>query len=59
METKIRFEIAHKRQSALYNHEGAAKQKAEMMRTLYKQKLGQEIMDRAYDVCESYNPLSL
>lgn len=59
MDTKFTFEIAHKKWSALYNHEGPAKLEAAMMRHLYKQKFGQEAMDHAYDMCELYIPLSL
>ncbi len=54
----FRFEIAHKRWSALYDREGALKLKSAMMRHLFKQKFGADAMTKAYQMVESYNPLS-
>ena len=55
---KFRCDLAHERWTALYDHKGTAKLKATMMRNLYKQKLGEQAMATAFDMCESYDPLS-
>jgi hypothetical protein len=55
---QFRFEVAHKRWSALYDHDGALKLKSAMMRHLYKQRFGAHAMSTAYDMVDTYNPLS-
>ena len=55
---QFRFEIAHKRWSALYDREGALKLKSAMMQHLFKQKFGANAVTTAYDMVDSYNPLS-
>ena len=55
---QFRFEIAHKRWSALYDREGALKLKSAMMRHLFKQKFGANAMTTAYHMVDSYNPHS-
>ena len=55
---QIWFEIAHKRWSTLYDHEGALKLKSAMMRHLFKQKFGANMITTDYDMVDSYNALS-
>jgi hypothetical protein len=55
---QFRFEVAHKRWPALYDCEGALKLKTAMMRRLYKQRLGAHTMSTAYDMVDTYDPLS-
>ena len=55
---QCRFEIAHKRWSALYNREGALKLKSAMMPHLFKHKIGAKAMTTAYHMVVSYDPLS-
>ena len=52
------FEIAHKKWPTLYDRAGALKLKSAMMRHLFKQKFGANTMTTAYDMVDSYNPLS-
>ncbi len=54
----IWFKIAHKRCSTWYDHEGALKLKLTMMQHRFKQKFGANAMTTAYDMVDSYNPLS-
>ena len=56
---QFRFDIAYKRQSALYDHEGALQLKSAMMQHMFKKKFGANAISTAYDMVASYNPLSL
>ena len=58
MQQQLRFEISHKRWSTLYDCKGALKLKSAMMRHLFKQKFSADAMTTAYDMTDSYNPLS-
>jgi len=57
---QFRFEITHKRWSALYDREGVLKIKDKVGHdtTTLKQKFGANAMKTAYHTVDSYNPLS-
>ena len=52
-----KFEMVHKQWEAHYDFEGSTKLKDAMKRYHYKVKIGDEVIDKAYEMINVYNPL--